>query len=67
MYIVVVFCYVKWVSCQYDNLVCWPNMVINLLPFLIRKKKVPSVPESLLKRRQRFAAIRAVRLKKAIA
>ncbi|KAB1768455.1 hypothetical protein FKQ75_29790, partial [Klebsiella pneumoniae] len=31
------------------------------------KKKVPSVPESLLKRRQRFAAIKAVRLKKAAA
>ncbi len=35
--------------------------------FLIRKKKVPSVPESLLKRRQRFAAIKAVRQKKAVA
>uniref|UniRef100_A0A672T111 60S ribosomal protein L7-like n=1 Tax=Sinocyclocheilus grahami TaxID=75366 RepID=A0A672T111_SINGR len=31
------------------------------------KKKVPSVPESLLKRRQRFAVIKAVRLKKAVA
>lgn len=35
--------------------------------FFIRKKKVPSVPESLLKRRQRYAAIKAVRLKKAMA
>ncbi|XP_059357765.1 large ribosomal subunit protein uL30-like [Carassius carassius] len=31
------------------------------------KKKVPSVPESLLKRRQRFAAIKAIRQKKAAA
>ncbi|KAL1280413.1 hypothetical protein QQF64_015013 [Cirrhinus molitorella] len=31
------------------------------------KKKVPSVPESLLKRRQRFAAIKAVRLKNKVA
>ncbi|XP_016338322.1 60S ribosomal protein L7-like [Sinocyclocheilus anshuiensis] len=31
------------------------------------KKKVPSVPESLLKRRQRFAAIKAVRQKKGAA
>lgn len=36
-----------------------------MLLFLFRKKKIPLVPESLLKRRQRFAAIRAVRLKKA--
>ncbi|ROL44609.1 60S ribosomal protein L7 [Anabarilius grahami] len=39
----------------------------NVPLFLLRKKKVPSVPESLLKRRQRYAAIKAVRLKKAMA
>uniref|UniRef100_A0A8C0XWK6 Large ribosomal subunit protein uL30 n=3 Tax=Cyprinus carpio TaxID=7962 RepID=A0A8C0XWK6_CYPCA len=46
---------------------CEILFIIRANVYILSLKKVPSVPESLLKRRQRFAAIKAVRLKKAAA
>lgn len=55
------------VSSKWLKEICCLFFLFFFFLFLFRAKKVPSVPESLLKKRQAYAALKAKRQKKILA